>query len=99
VDYLQGKMGEPFQGKGEASGVVINPGALAHYGLSLRDCLAALAGMGVPFVEVHISNVHAREAFRHNLVLSSVAKGVVAGLGWRGYVAALEALVGILRET
>ena len=91
VDYLQSKIGE-------ASGIVMNPGALAHYGLSLRDCLAALAVMGVPTVEVHISNIHAREAFRHNLVLSPVAKGVVAGLGWSGYLLALEALVRLLQE-
>ncbi|MCL4534674.1 MAG: 3-dehydroquinate dehydratase [Bacteroidetes bacterium] len=91
VDYLHSKMGE-------ANGVVLNPGALAHYGLSLRDCLAALADVGVPAIEVHLSNIHAREGWRSNLVLAPVAKGMVAGVGWRGYLAALEVLVGLLRE-
>ncbi len=78
-----------------ADGILINPGAWTHYSIALRD---ALAGAGKPFVEVHLSNVYAREPFRQRSVLSSVAKGVVSGLGWRGYVAALDALVGILQE-
>ncbi len=86
VDYLQSRIGK-------ANGVVLNPGALAHYGISLRDCLAALSGAGMPTIEVHLSNVHAREAWRSNLVLAPVARGTIAGLGWRGYVLALEALV------
>ncbi len=91
VDYLQSKIGE-------AQGIIINPGALAHYGISLRDCLAAMAHNGVQIVEVHLSNIHAREGFRSNLVLTPVVRGMVAGLGWRGYLAALEALAGTLRE-
>jgi 3-dehydroquinate dehydratase-2 len=86
VDYLQSRTGD-------ANGVVINPGALAHYGVSLRDCIAALAGLGIPTIEVHLSNVHAREEFRHRLMVAPVARGVIAGLGWRGYLLALEALV------
>ena len=78
-----------------ADGILINPGAWTHYSIALRD---ALAGTGKPFVEVHLSNVYAREPFRQRSVLSSIAKGVVSGLGWRGYVAALDALVGILQE-
>ena len=78
-----------------ADGILINPGAWTHYSIALRD---ALAGAGKPFIEVHLSNVYAREPFRQRSVLSSVAKGVVSGLGWRGYVAALDALVGILQE-
>ena len=78
-----------------ADGILINPGAWTHYSIALRD---ALAGAGKPFVEVHLSNVYAREPFRQRSVLSSVAKGVVSGLGWRGYAAALDALVGILQE-
>ena len=54
--------------------------------------------MEKPFVEVHISNVHAREEFRHHSVLADIAVAQVAGLGWRGYIAALDSLVGILRE-
>jgi 3-dehydroquinate dehydratase-2 len=76
-------------------GVVLNPGALAHYSLSLRDAIAAT---GVPVVEVHLSNVFGREAFRRRLVTADVALGVIAGLGPAGYVAALDALVERLRK-
>ena len=74
----------------EAGGIIINPGALTHYGLSLRDALAA---SGKPAIEVHISNIYGRERFRRRSVTADVCRGVVAGLGWFGYVAALEALV------
>lgn len=78
-----------------ADGMIINPGAFGHYAYALRDALENFAG-GI--VEVHLSNVHAREEFRHRLVLSPVVDGVVAGLGWRGYLGALDALVAILQE-
>ena len=80
---------------GDAAGALINPGAFTHYSLALRDAFEAT---GLPFVEVHISNIHAREEFRHHSVLADLAIGQVSGLGWRGYLAALEALVEILRE-
>jgi len=70
-----------------AVGIVINPGAFGHYSLALRDCLEDLAR---PTVEVHISNVHKREAFRHHLVLSAVVTGQVVGLGTAGYRLAAE---------
>ncbi len=88
VDYLQGAARE-------SAGVVMNAGALTHYGLSLRD---ALADSQLPAVEVHLSNVHSREEFRRRSVLSSVVVGQIAGLGWRGYLHALEYLVAHIRE-
>ncbi|MSQ10659.1 MAG: type II 3-dehydroquinate dehydratase [Dehalococcoidia bacterium] len=78
-----------------ADGIIINAAAWTHYSIAVRDALGAVAK---PFVEVHISNVYAREAFRHHSVLSDKAVGMITGLGWRGYLAALEALVGMLRE-
>lgn len=71
--------------------VIINPGGLTHTSVSLRDALAEVAD-GPGFVEVHISNVHAREAFRGHSFLSPIAVGVIAGLGVKGYELALEFL-------
>jgi 3-dehydroquinate dehydratase-2 len=78
-----------------ADGILINAGALTHYSLGLRD---AFESIQKPFVEVHISNIHAREEFRHHSVLADIAVAQVAGLGWRGYIAALDGLVGILND-
>ena len=78
-----------------ADGIIINAGALTHYSLAVRD---ALESVQKPFVEIHISNVHAREEFRHHSVFADIAVGQVTGLGWRGYVAALDALVGIIED-
>lgn len=73
----------------EAAGVVLNPAGFSHYAIALRDAVVAA---GVPVVEVHISNIHAREEFRHHSVVSAVAAGVIVGLGALGYVLAVEAL-------
>lgn len=93
---------EFFQGNGEgeiidflqkeapaSAGIIINPGALSHYSLALFDCIQALT---VPTVEVHISNIHAREEFRSKSVTARAARGVITGLGFSGYLFAMEYL-------
>lgn len=79
-----------------ADGAIINAGALTHYGYSMRD---ALADARLPIVEVHISNIHARDEYRRHSVVADMAEGQIAGLGWRGYVYALDFLVSRLAET
>ncbi len=88
VDFIQ-------QHQERSAGIIINPGAFGHYSYALRD---AISGSGLTTVEVHISNVHAREEFRHTLVLSPVCKGVITGLGWRGYLYALDTLIAATKE-
>jgi len=72
--------------------VVINPAAFTHYSYALRDACALVTGAGLALVEVHITNVHAREEFRHTSVVSGVATGTIAGFGIDGYRLALEAV-------
>jgi 3-dehydroquinate dehydratase-2 len=72
--------------------VVINPAAFTHYSYALRDACALVSTSGIKLIEVHISNPHTREAFRHNSVISGVATGVIAGFGISSYALALKAL-------
>jgi len=67
--------------------VLINPAAYTHTSVAIRD---ALAGVALPFVEIHLSNVHKREAFRHHSYVSDLAEAVICGLGWKGYLYALD---------
>lgn len=78
-----------------ADGVVFNPGGYTHTSVALRDAIVAI---GLPVVEVHISNVYAREAFRHTSLISGVCKGKISGLGWRSYTMGLRFLTELLNE-
>ena len=80
---------------GKIEGIIVNPGALTHYGLTLKD---ALIDSGVPLIEVHLSNPQAREQWRRVSVISEIARGQIAGFGWRSYTSALEMLTAMVRE-
>ena len=84
IDRIHNARGE------QVDAIIINPGALAHTSIALRD---ALTGVNIPFVEVHISNIHQRESFRHHSYLSEKAGAVICGMGTFGYTAALDFLV------
>jgi 3-dehydroquinate dehydratase II len=78
-----------------ADGIVINPGAYAHYSYAIRD---ALASVNVPAIEVHLSNIYAREEFRQRSVISPVVAGCISGLGWRSYACGIQAMIGMLQD-
>ena len=79
----------------EVAGAIINPAGLTQHSVSLHDCIKT---MPFPVIEVHISNIAAREEWRHHSIISSAVRGTVQGLGWRSYTAALRTLVEIVRE-
>jgi 3-dehydroquinate dehydratase-2 len=88
IDFIQ-------EQKAGAAGIIMNLGAFTHYSYALRD---AVADSALPAVEVHISNVYKRERFRHTSVTAPVCIGLITGLGWRGYLYALDYLVAKLQE-
>jgi 3-dehydroquinate dehydratase-2 len=88
IDFIQAE-------SPEAEGIIINPGALTHYGLSLRD---SLDDATLPVIEVHLSNIYAREEWRHKSVIAPIALAQISGRGWQGYIDALDILVAELKE-
>lgn len=78
-----------------AIGIIINPAAFTHTSIAIRD---ALSMVGIPVVEIHLSNIYKRESFRHTSLISGVAKGQIAGFGMQGYMMALEAMIGQFKQ-
>lgn len=89
VDKLQERIDD-------VQGCILNPGGLTQFGVSLHDAIKA---MPFPVIEVHLSNLHARESWRTHSIISPAAKGTIQGLGWRGYLYALRALADLANET
>src|SRR5690606_9931250 len=93
---IEGELVNAIQGSiGQVDGIIINPAAYTHTSVAIRDALECFTG---PIVEVHLSNIHKREEFRHKSLVSEVATGAIIGLGAKGYTLALYALVDILKN-
>lgn len=95
VEFFQsngeGEIIDAIQGAyGRMDGIIINPGAYTHYSYAIHD---AVKSLGIPVIEVHISNIHTREEFRHKSVIAPACKGQICGLGFAGYILAMEALL------
>jgi 3-dehydroquinate dehydratase-2 len=88
IDFIQAEAPK-------ADGIIINPGALTHYGLSLLD---ALIDTGLPVIEVHLSDINAREKWRRKSVIKPIAQKQISGRGWQGYIDAVDALISGLKE-
>ncbi len=92
----EGSLIDLLQEAGEwANGVIFNPGGYTSTSVALRDAVAALP---IPVVEVHLSNIYARESFRYPSLIAPVCRGTIAGFGWRSYLLALQALVSLVEE-
>lgn len=88
IDFIQAQAEK-------SAGIIINAGAFTHYSIALRDALAAVH---VPVIEVHLSNIYAREEFRHHSLIAAISRGHIVGFGWRSYLLALEALAELVAE-
>jgi 3-dehydroquinate dehydratase-2 len=88
LDYLQSLMGK-------VSGIILNPGGLTHTSVTLRDSLLAI---DIPFIEIHLSNIFDREYFRAKSLISDISVGFISGLGWFGYILALEGILEFLKN-
>ena len=100
VDFYQsnaeGQLIDCIQGHwGQIQGIIVNPGALTYYGYGLKD---ALIDAAVPVIEVHLSNIHAREEWRSRSIIADITRGQIAGFGWRSYTAALDIIAAISEE-
>ena len=92
---IEGELVDAIQAAAKVCvGIIINPAAYSHTSIAIRDAISAVC---LPTIEVHLSNIHAREPFRHTSVISPVVQGVICGLGSTGYLLALEALDGMLK--